>query len=200
MSKQIESDPFGQGFLSQISASSPKVRDSRLKRTEAILKKVIPHFKELRFVQDEVTGKPHLEMRYVHWRPKAGWQREDQFSDGTLRLIALIWTLMSSDNVILLEEPELSLHRKIVEQIPRMLAEAHNSRRKSGGQVIISTHSPELLSDNSNSGSFLILMPREHGESTEIEPPTEQDIVAMRSGMTAADILLPKTTVSVGDI
>jgi predicted ATPase len=200
VSKQIESDPFGQGFLSQISASSPKVRDSRLKRTEAILKKVIPHFKELRFVQDEVTGKPHLEMRYVHWRPKAGWQREDQFSDGTLRLIALIWTLMSSDNVILLEEPELSLHRKIVEQIPRMLAEAHNSRRKSGGQVIISTHSPELLSDNSNSGSFLILMPREHGESTEIEPPTEQDIVAMRSGMTAADILLPKTTVSVGDI
>lgn len=200
VAKQTESDPFGQGFLNQISASTPKVRDSRLKRVETILKKVIPHFRGLRFVQDEVTGKPHLEMRYVHWRPDAGWQREDQFSDGTLRLIALIWTLMSSDNVILLEEPELSLHRKIVEQIPRMLAEAHASRKKVSGQVIISTHSPELLSQDGISGSFLILMPKEHGESTEIEEPTKQDIIAMRSGMTAADILLPKTSISVGDL
>lgn len=200
VSKQTESDPFGQGFLNQISSSAPKVRESRLKRTEAILKKVIPHFQQLRFVQDEITGKPHLEMRYVHWRPNAGWQREDQFSDGTLRLIALIWTLMSSDNVILLEEPELSLHRKIVEQIPRMLADAHASRRKSGGQVIVSTQSPEMLSDNSISGNFLILMPKENGESTEIEEPTEQDILAMRAGMSAADILLPKTTVSVGEL
>ncbi len=200
VSKQLESDPFGQGFLNQISSSTPKVRDSRLKRTENILKKVIPHFKELRFVQDEVSGKPHLEMRYVHWRPNAGWQREDQFSDGTLRLIALIWTLMSSDNVILLEEPELSLHRKIVEQIPRMLTEAHSSRRKSGGQVFVSTHSPELLSDNSISGNFLILMPQEHGESTVIEEPTNADLIAMKAGMTAADILLPKTSLSVGDL
>lgn len=200
VSKQSESDPFGQGFLDQIASTAPRTRDSRLKRAEAILKKVIPHFEQLRYMQDEVTGRPHLEMRYVHWRPNAGWQREDQFSDGTLRLIGLIWTLMTSDNLILLEEPELSLHRKIVEQIPRMLATAHKSRKAAGGQVFISTHSPELLSDNSISGNFLILIPSEHGESTSVESPTKQDLLAMQSGMSAADILLPKTSVSVGDL
>lgn len=199
VAKQNESDPFGQGFLNQIASVQEKTRNSRLRRTEDILKKVIPHFKELRFRKDEITGKPHLEMRYVHWRPNAGWQREDQFSDGTLRLIALIWTLMSSDNVILLEEPELSLNGKIVEQIPRMLSQAHASRRKSGGQVLISTHSPQLLSSNSITGSFLILSPKEHGESTEIDEPAEIDAQAMRAGMSPADILLPKTTASVGD-
>ena len=197
--QQNEADPFGQGFLNQIAATTEKTRTSRLKRTENILKRVIPHFRELRFVKDSVSGTPHLEMRYLHWRPNAGWQREDQFSDGTLRLIALIWTLMSSDNVILLEEPELSLHRKIVEQLPRLLATARGSRKKSS-QVFISTHSPELLSDNSIDGQFLILMPRENGESTDIEQPTESDSAAMRAGMSAADILLPKTSMGIGEL
>ncbi len=200
VARQAESDPFGQGFLDQIASTPTKVQTSRLKRTQEILKKVIPHFEELRFVKDEKTGKPHLEMRYVHWRPNAGWQREDQFSDGTLRLIALVWTLMTSDNLILLEEPELSLHQKIVEQIPRMLMDAHRSRRKAGGQVFVSTHSPALLSDNSISGSFLILIPSEHGESTSVEVPSKSDLLAMRAGMSAADILLPKTSVFVGSM
>ncbi len=198
--KQMESDPFGQGFLEQISKTQKRSRDSRLKRIEKILKRVIPHFEELRFVKDDESGKPHLEMRYVHWRPNAGWQREDQFSDGTLRLIALLWTLMASDNLILLEEPELSLHEKIVEQIPRMLEEARRSRKKAGGQVFISTHSPTLLSDTSISGTFLILNPSEHGESTKVEVPTKDDISAMKAGMSAADILLPKTSVSIGNV
>ncbi|MCP4647277.1 MAG: ATP-binding protein [bacterium] len=137
-------------------------------------------------------------MRYVHWRPNAGWQREDQFSDGTLRLIALVWTLMASDNLILLEKPELSLHRNIVEQIPRLLADARRSRKTVGGQVFISTHSPSLLSSPSISGNFLILNPGQHGESTTIEEPTEQDRLALKSGMTAADILLPRASKSIG--
>ncbi len=198
--KRTMSDPFGQGFLEQVAKTQKRTRESRLNRIEKILKKVIPHFEHLRFIKDTATGKPHLEMRYVHWRPNAGWQREDQFSDGTLRLIALLWTLMASDNLILLEEPELSLHEKIVEQIPRMLEAARRSRKKLGGQVFISTHSPTLLSDPSISGVFLILNPSGGGESTHIEVPSESDIEAMRAGMSAADILLPRTSVSVGNL
>lgn len=200
VAKETESDPFGQGFLKEISSTTSKTRTSRLKRTQEILKVVIPHFEELRFKKDEVTGFPHLEMRYVHWRPNAGWQREDQFSDGTLRLIALVWTLMASDNLILLEEPELSLHRNIVEQIPRLLADARRSRRKTGGQVFVSTHSPSLLSSPGISGNFLILNPGQHGESTTIEKPSDQDLIALQSGMTPADILLPKASRSIGAI
>ena len=139
-------------------------------------------------------------MRYVHWRPNAGWQQEDQFSDGTLRLIALVWTLMASDNLILLEEPELWLHRKIVEQIPRMIADARRSRKKAGGQIIISTHSSDLLSDKSMEGQFLVLNPGKHGESTSIEMPTNDDLTALKAGMSAADILLPRTSESIGKL
>jgi predicted ATPase len=196
--RNSESDPFGQGFLGEIASTTAKTRDSRLRRIETTLKRVVPHFQELRFVKDDISGLPHLEMRYVHWRPNAGWQREDQFSDGTLRLIALLWTLMSSENLILLEEPELSLHRKIVEQIPRLIVNARKSLRKSGGQVFVSTHSPALLSDTSFPGSFLILTPGANGEPTTVRLPSEQDMTAMRAGMSAADILLPQTAESIG--
>jgi hypothetical protein len=64
--------------------------------------------------------------------------------------------------------------------------------------VFISTHSASLLSNPSISGNFLILNPGEHGESTTIEIPTEQDKLALKSGMTAADILLPKASRSIG--
>jgi hypothetical protein len=33
---------------------------------------------------------PHLRGLYSHWRKDAGWQTEEQFSDGTLRLLGLL--------------------------------------------------------------------------------------------------------------
>ncbi len=52
-----------------------------------------------RFNRDEMTGLPHLEARYAHWRPQGVWHRENQFSDGTLRLIALLWSLLEGDSL-----------------------------------------------------------------------------------------------------
>ena len=49
---------------------------------------------DLRFERDKVDGSPHLQALYTHWRPDAGWQREDQFSDGTLRLLGMMWSLL----------------------------------------------------------------------------------------------------------
>ncbi len=195
----MSSDPFGQGFLEAISGAPTKTRESRLRRIQQILSNAIPNFEKLRFLKDEKTGKPHLEMLYNHWRPQGGWQREDQFSDGTLRMIAMLWTLLSSNSMILLEEPELSLHSKIVEQIPALLYNTRQSRKKSGGQVLISTHSEAMLSDCSIDGGFLILEPKPGGEATIILSPDEADENAMRAGMSAADILLPRTasTISV---
>lgn len=196
----IESDPFGQQFLEEIASTTKRTRDSRLKRIETILKKAIPHLEELRFIKDEVKGTPHLEMRYVHWRPQGAWQREDQFSDGTLRLIALTWTLLASNTLILLEEPELSLHVQIVKQIPAMILDARRSRKTAGGQILVSTHSESLLSRDDIDGGFLILQPGERGESTTIKTPDEAEVDALRAGMSPADILLPKTAASIGMI
>jgi len=195
--RHLESDPFGQGLLEEIANTRKRTRDFRLRTIEEILVKVIPNLEQLQFKQDEVTGRPHLEMLYNHWRPKAGWQREDQFSDGTLRLLAILWTLLSTNRMILLEEPELSLHKAIVEQIPGLLYKTRQRRSKSGGQIIISTHSEVMLSDNSISGSFLMLHPGQDGEATTIRSPSEKDILAMQAGLSAADILLPQTSATI---
>ena len=195
--RHLESDPFGQGLLEEIAKTRKRTRDFRLRTIEEILVKVIPNLEQLQFKQDEVTGRPHLEMLYNHWRPKAGWQREDQFSDGTLRLLAILWTLLSTNRMILLEEPELSLHKAIVEQIPGLLYKTRQRRSKSGGQIIISTHSEVMLSDNSISGSFLMLHPGQDGEATTIRSPSEKDILAMQAGLSAADILLPQTSATI---
>jgi hypothetical protein len=195
--RHLESDPFGQGFLEEISKTRKRTRDFRLRTIEKILLKIIPNLEQLQFKKDDTTGRPHLEMLYNHWRPNAGWQREDQFSDGTLRLLAMLWTLLSTNRMILLEEPELSLHKAIVEQIPRLLYMIRQQRSKSGGQILVSTHSEVMLSNNSIDGNFLMLQPGEGGEATKIIPPSDSDIAAMQAGLSAADILLPQTAVTV---
>lgn len=195
--RNFESDPFGQGFLEEISGTQKRTRDFRLRTIENILLKVIPNLEQLQFKRDETTGRPHLEMLYNHWRPNAGRQREDQFSDGTLRLIAMLWTLLSSNRMILLEEPELSLHKAIVEQIPRLLYTTQQRKRKSGGQVLVSTHSEVMLSNKSIDAGFLMLQPGESGEGTQIIPPSNADIEAMQAGLSAADVLLPQTAATV---
>ncbi len=82
--QRLEGDPFGQSFLEEVAKTSIRVRDSRLKRIEKALAWAVPQFKQLRFVKDQITGRPHLEALYSHHRPNAGWQREEHFSDGTL--------------------------------------------------------------------------------------------------------------------
>ena len=89
-------DPFGIKFLDRLMETPEKTRRSRLKKIEGALRLAVPELQELRDVKDD-KGVPHLEAVYQHWRPNAGRQREDQFSDGTLRLIGLLWTLLDGD-------------------------------------------------------------------------------------------------------
>jgi predicted ATPase len=195
--RRMESDPFGQRLIDEIAQTQKRTRDSRLRSIEDILLKVIPNLEQLRFIKDEATGKPHLEMIYNHWRPNAGWQREDQFSDGTLRLLAMLWTLHASNRMILLEEPELSLHKAIVEQIPDLLYKMRQRKKKSCAQILVSTHSEVMLSNKSIEGNFLMLQPGQDGKATTIVPPSDADIEAMRAGLSAADILLPQTGITI---
>ena len=190
--KKMINDPFGQGFLETIASTTEKVRKSRLNRIESILKAVIHGMNDLNFERDEV-GRPHLKMRYSHWRPNGGWQTEEEFSDGTLRMIAFLWTLLDNRSVILLEEPELSLHRDIVEKIPELIQRAKKSRKKAEGQIFISTHSDAILSSPVIRGQYLMLKPSDNGEGTKIEPPNEQEELALDAGISPADILLPTT-------
>lgn len=187
--RTLEDDPFGQGLLEHVARTPEKTRTSRLKRIEEALRLAIPQFRELKFLPDEVTGQPHLEVRYQHHRPKAGWQREDQWSDGTLRLFGLLWSLLEGNGLLLLEEPELSLNDAIVKQIPSMLQHLQRDSKRRR-QVILSTHSAALL-DNPIDGNRILRL--ESGEEgTNIVPPSETEKSALRSGLTPAEVILPK--------
>ncbi|WP_071854159.1 AAA family ATPase, partial [Burkholderia ubonensis] len=156
--QRLEEDPFGQGFLERIAKTPEKTRDSRLKKIGAALQLAVPQFKELRFTSDKINGRPHLEAMYSHYRPNAGWQREEQFSDGTLRLLALLWVLLEGDSLLLLEEPELSLNDAIVREIPQLLQRILRHRKRRQRQVLISTHSEALLSNPGIDGRGVLLL------------------------------------------
>lgn len=189
--QKIEGDPFGQGFLEGIARSSPKIRESRLRRIEKALARAVPKFKQLRFSQDTVSGRPHLEALYEHHRPNAGWQREDHFSDGTLRLLSLLWLLLENNSLLLLEEPELSLNDGIVKEIPQIIARLLRDRKKQM-QIIITTHSEALLSNPGIDGRGILLLEPAH-EGTKIRSLISEEIEALRAGFTIAEVVLPKT-------
>jgi predicted ATPase len=184
----IESDPFGQGFLQRIAACGEKTRDARLRRIQKALDKVVPQFKDLRFVQDRITGLPHLEANFMHWRPTGAWQRENQLSDGTLRLIGLLWSLMEGNSLLLLEEPELSLNEEIVRHLPKVIRRIQ-AQNKTSRQVFITTHSEALLSDRSIPPEEVLRLSTT-SNGTEIKPLDEQEKIMFASGMSVAEVLL----------
>jgi len=186
----LESDPFGQGLLQRIARTPQKTQAARLKMIAQALAVAVPLFSELQFKKDDVTGAPHLEARFTHWREHGAWQREEQLSDGTLRLIGLLWALQEGDGLLLLEEPELSLNDAIVEYIPLMI-ERVLRKKKRERQVVVTTHSDNLIAAVSDPSTILILEPGQNG--TTARAPNKEELAAMENGLNPAEVLLPKT-------
>jgi predicted ATPase len=188
--RKLEDDPFGQGFLERIAKTPDATRERRLARIEKALKEVIPTVEQLEFVRDKISGAPHLEVKYVHHRPNGAVQREDQFSDGTLRLIALFWLLLDGTSMLLLEEPELSLNEEIVSELPRLIEKVQRTTKKKR-QIVITTHSRSLLDNPGIDGRGLLrLIPSNEG--TTIEGPDKGELEALKAGFSPAEVVLPK--------
>ncbi|KRS19902.1 recombination protein F [Roseovarius indicus] len=186
----LEDDPFGQEFLFRIARTQARTRDARLRRVEKALQAVVPQLEDLQFVKDEITGQPHLEMRFKHHRPRGAKQREDQFSDGTLRIIALLWLMQESGGgPLLLEEPELSLNEDVVRQLPELFSRIVKSQ-KTKRQIILTTHSEALLSNPGiNSDSLLLVIPSDEG--SQLRKTSEQENNALSVGLSPGEVVLP---------
>jgi predicted ATPase len=183
-------DPFGRDFLEQIAKTQERTRLARLKRIRDALKVAVPQLAEIELIRDN-RGTPHLRGNYEHWRPQGAWQTEEQFSDGTLRLMGLLWVAMEGGGPLLLEEPELSLHPEIVRYLPQMFARV---QRRTGRQIILSTHSSDLLRDD-GIGLDEVLLLRPRAEGTEVQPASAFfDIPALlQGGSTLTDAVMPRT-------
>ena len=187
-------DPFGGDFLVRVARTPKRTRNARLNRISEALRHAVPQLEDLAFERDE-AGKPHLEARYMHWRTRGARQNEQDFSDGTLRLIGLLWMVQEgarkAGRVVLLEEPELSLHTAIVQRLPTLL---NRAARRNSSQIVLSTHSTELLEDPGlGLDEVVILRPGTEGttalpaaEVPDIEPLIE-------AGLSLAQILYPLT-------
>ena len=186
----ISEDPFGRSFLERITKTPEKTRKSRLTKIENALRSAVPQLKHLTDIKDEM-GVPHLEAVYEHWRPQAGKQREDQFSDGTLRLIGLLWSLLESDSLLLLEEPELSLNAAIVKKLPSLMYRIQRQKKR---QIILTTHSADLLEDEGIGGEEILLLTPSL-EGTKVTTASSIDNVRdlLEGGLSIAEAVLPLT-------
>ncbi|MCB9539827.1 MAG: AAA family ATPase [Myxococcales bacterium] len=193
----VHNDPFGRDFLQRVWSTQRRTRDARLRLIGDVLRSAVPQLQRLEIEQDPSDGTPHLIGHYEHWRPKAARQTEAQFSDGTLRLVGLLWALLDGDGPLLLEEPELSLHSEVVRSIPGLMLQlqqkAHQRKwRSARSQVLISTHSRELTSDPGIAPEEVLRLEPSH-EGTRLLTPDAEDRALLATGLPVSEVILPRT-------
>jgi hypothetical protein len=105
--------------------------------------------------------------------------------------MGLLWAVMEGGGPILLEEPELSLHPEIVRFLPQMFARA---QRRTGKQIVLSTHSPDLIRDEGiGLDEVLLLRPSPEGTAVTSAGQFEEIHDLLAGGVTLAEAVIPKT-------
>lgn len=183
-------DYYGRNFLAQLSKLNEATRNSYLRKVNEVMRLAVPQLDKLTFVKDE-NGLYHLEAKYIHWRAQGSKQTEMQFSDGTLRLIGFLFAILSGSGIILLEEPEINLHSGVVAQLPEFIAKMQRYKRQ---QILITTHSYDILSNAGIDGSEVILLENtEAGTKATAISEVEDIRNILQAGLTVADAVIPRT-------
>lgn len=186
-------DPYGSDFLLRIAKTPQRTRTRRLHRICQSLRAAVPQLDQLDLVPDEI-GQWHLQARYKHWRPQPAKQNEQDFSDGTLRLIGLLWSLLEGKKdagPVLLKEPELSLHSSVVRHLPTILSRVRSS---GGPQVLLSTHATDVLEDPGlRKEEVVLLKPAAEGTVAEAASSILDIQELLDASNSLADVLIPRT-------
>ena len=108
------------------------------------------------------------------------------FSDGTLRLIGFLFAILDGTGIILFEEPETNLHAAIIKRIPEFVARMQRSKKR---QIIITTHSYEILSNEGiGANELIVLINSQNGTIVQSAEEMEAAKHLMNNGFTAADV------------
>ena len=151
-------DPdHGTGFFQHAGRFSDQQLDAVVDRIRPIMASVVPEIPNLSY------QRMGLGTEVVFY---SGVYSHEQFSEGTLRLLGLLFdlaTLPRVTSVVLIEEPETFLQASVVRSLPSLLAEVAMNRDV---QMIISTHSPELIDSELVLPSQVLMLRSENGETT----------------------------------
>ena len=108
-----------------------------------------------------------------------------------MRLLGLLWALQDRGGPLLLEEPELSLSPAIIRRLPSLFARI----QKGGRQIIATTHSSDLLSDEGiGLDEVHMLMPQEEGTKVEAPAKISEVKALLEGGMTIGEAVLPRVS------
>lgn len=159
-------DPdHGTGFFQHAGRFSDQQLDAVVDRICPIMAAVVPEIPNLSY-QRMGLGTELVFYSDAPVRGASGVYSHEQFSEGTLRLLGLLFdlaTLPRDTSVVLIEEPETFLQASVVRSLPSLLAEVAMNRDV---QMVISTHSPELIDSELVLPSQVLMLRSENGETT----------------------------------
>ncbi len=159
-------DPdHGTGFFQHAGRFSDQQLDAVVDRIRPIMASVVPEIPNLSY-QRMGLGTELVFYSDTPVRGATGVYSHEQFSEGTLRLLGLLFdlaTLPRDTSVVLIEEPETFLQASVVRSLPSLLAEVAVDRDV---QMVISTHSPELIDSELVLPSQVLMLRSENGETT----------------------------------
>ena len=122
----------------------------------------MPQFKDFYLVPNE---KGYVSLKWIDVFPNDYVLLPEQFSDGTIRFIALATLLLqpkkTMPKVVIVDEPELGLHPFAIGQLAEMIKEASMHT-----QVIVATQSPGLVDEFETNQITIIETDKESGYST----------------------------------
>lgn len=145
----------------KINSENPDLK----RRIDAYLEQVIPGFGGVNAIS--VGGRETLGFRQLVDEGRHRWFTADSMSDGTLRALGVLVGLFqgrtngSGPSLVALEEPETGLHPAAAEVLVDSFREAAEFR-----QVLVTSHSPDLLDNASISDSEIVAVVSEDGKSS----------------------------------
>lgn len=170
--------------LANLESQSPALKA----RIEEYLAKVVPG---IAGVSSRVVGpKETLEFRQEVRGAKHPWRfLAGNMSDGTLRALGVLVALFqgngaSAHRLVGIEEPEIALHPAAAGTLTDALRDA--SER---AQILVTSHSPDLLDDDTIPAESILAVLSEHGE-THVGPLDEAGRSVLREHLYTAGELL----------
>ena len=159
-------DPdHGTGFFQHAGRFSDRKLDFVVKRIRPIMAAAVPEVPNLSY-QRMGLGTEVVFYSDTPVRGASGVYSHERFSEGTLRLLGMLFdlaTLPGATSIVLIEEPETFLQASVVRSLPSLLAEVAMNRNV---QMVISTHSQELIDSELVLPSQVLMLHSENGETT----------------------------------